>query len=671
MRTNIKTHDRGTIPINLYAINLAASGSGKGYSTNIVEERVINRFKDHFLNYTFPSVSDKNLNKLAVYRAARIPNGDPDEVMLKVQKEFDDLGKLVFSFDSGTSPAVKQMRHKLLMAQAGAVNLEIDEIGSNLIGNVEVLNTFLELFDIGKVKTKLIKNTAENKRNEEIDGRTPTNMMLFGTPSKLLNPGSKVEDEFHSMLETGYARRCFFGFSKSVKTDLDITPEELYKLNTDTQTDQFIDTLSKKLGKLADEINFGLTLEMSKKVALIVTEYQLNCKRKAVTLPEHQEVRKAELQHRFYKALKLAGAYAFIDGDNEIREQHIYQAIKLTEESGQAFKALLRREKPHKALAKFIVTHEGELTVVDLMDNLPFFKGSEATRRDLLTRAIAYGHKNNMIIKRTYLDDIEFFTGEALEVTDLDKLRISYSQDITTGFIADTAPFDKLNTLLQAPGYHYTAHHYNGNYRSAANLIEGFNLVILDVDNGVQLETAKMLLSDFKAIFATTKRHTTQDHRFRVILPLSHTVKLDASNYSKFMVNVFNWLPFTVDEATKDCARKWESFGGIYETQNGKLLDALKFIPNTSEEEKQSKKILDNADLSNLERWFLLSVNIGNRNKRLIRYALALVDSGNDVESVRNILHSFNKKLKYPLPADEINSTVMVTVINKINNKQP
>ena len=124
------------------------------------------------------------------------------------------------------------MRHKLLMAEAGSMNFEMDELGSNLLGNTEVLNVFLELFDVGKVKQKLTKNTSENIRSEEINGRTPTNLLLFGTPSKLLN-GGKVEEEFYAMLETGYARRCLFGFSKKLHKSKGFTPEQVYDMLTD------------------------------------------------------------------------------------------------------------------------------------------------------------------------------------------------------------------------------------------------------------------------------------------------------------------------------------------------------------------------------------------------------------------------------------------------------
>ncbi|MGY8716152.1 MAG: DUF3987 domain-containing protein, partial [Candidatus Poseidoniales archaeon] len=232
MRVNVKTMHQGTIPVNTYAINLSVSGSGKGFSTNILEENVIHLFKERFLSETFPALALHNIHKEAIRRAPR-RNMSTDEMEEKLIKEFEMLGPLLFSFDSGTSPAIKQMRQKLLMAGIGSINLEIDEIGSNLVHNTDVLNSFLELYDVGKIKAKLIKNTAENLRSEEIDGKTPTNMMLYGTPSKLMN-GGKTEEEYLSMLDTGYARRCLFGYSTKVLTDINVTPEDLYDMLTDS-----------------------------------------------------------------------------------------------------------------------------------------------------------------------------------------------------------------------------------------------------------------------------------------------------------------------------------------------------------------------------------------------------------------------------------------------------
>ena len=44
MRGTILSKDRGEIAINMYAINLASSGQGKGHSTNIIEDQITQPF---------------------------------------------------------------------------------------------------------------------------------------------------------------------------------------------------------------------------------------------------------------------------------------------------------------------------------------------------------------------------------------------------------------------------------------------------------------------------------------------------------------------------------------------------------------------------------------------------------------------------------------------------
>ena len=663
MRADIDTLDRGLIPINVYAIALSPSGSAKGFSTNIIEDHVINQFKETFTGSTFPAIAMQSIDKLAVKRQTAIVSYD--EQLEKLEKEFENLGPLVFSFDSGTSPAVKQMRHKLLMAGAGSINLEIDEIGSNLVSNTEVLNTFLELYDVGKIKQKLVKSTKDNTRTQEIDGRTPTNMLLFGTPSKSLN-GTNTETEFFSMLETGYARRCLFGYTRQTKKSHDLSPDQVFDMLTDQNSDITLAKLSNKLANLADPVNFRTKIKVDKNITLQNIEYKIFCEKRAEEFRDFEEIQKAEMSHRYYKALKLAGAYAFIDNSFDIKEHHLEAAIKLVEESGDSFNQILSRPKVHERVAKYLASTKIEVTQVDLMEDLPFYRGSVSQRKDIMSQAIAWGYKNNIIIKTSYSDSIEFFRGEALEDTQMNSLICSYSQDITTGYVADKAPWEDLHKLVKMNGYHYTAHHFVEGYRSSDKMLPGFNLVILDVDSGVSLSTAQMLLKDYKALFATTKRSTPTHNRFRIILPLSHVIKLNSVNYSKFMLNVFEWLPFEVDVQTKDCARKWESFDGEHFYQDGELLDAVLFIPETKKQAEQQQKIVDLASLNNLERWFLLNISVGNRSNTLFRYACVLVDSGYDFNAAKNAIRIFNQKMKDPLSEEELQSTIDVSVMEKI-----
>lgn len=667
MRCTIATHDRGDIPVNMYALNLSPSGTGKGFSTNIMENMVLNQFRDRFTEETFPLLAAQNLPKIANQRAQR-KNTDPDEEIIRVEKEFEALGPLVFSFDSGTPPAVKQQRHKLLMADAGSLNLQIDEIGTNFVANLEVLATFLELYDVGSIKQKLIKSTSDQVRNEEIVGRTPTNMMLFGTPSKLLN-GGKTEEELYSMLETGYGRRCFFGYSRASTKMINQTAEEVYDQLTQSGANVYLDTLSSKLERLADMINVNKRLTMTKDTSLIAIEYRLKCEQEAALMPEHEEIRKAELSHRYFKALKLAGAYAFIDNSMELTTEHLYQAIKLAEESGEAFSRLLSRERPWVKLAKYITSAGREVTQHDLMEDLPFYRGSIAHKSEMLGLAIAYGYKNNMIIKKAFSDGVEFLRGESLKKADLSKCIVAWSTDITEGYKPEYAPFDALTTLTQNPNFHWVSHHLKDGYRNEENAIPGFNLVVLDVDGGVRLEMVRKLMANHKYLLYTTKRHTDADHRFRLILPMNYELKLDAKDYKEFMSNVYESMPFKVDDGTNQRARKWMSHNGTFEYNDGELFDVLPFIPKTSKNESRKDLLRSQQSLDNLERWAMNNIGDGNRNNMLLRYAMILLDGGADFPMIQSKVSELNSKIPDKLDEAEIMTTIMVTVGKRMAQK--
>lgn len=678
MRCTISTHDRGDIPVSLYALNLGTSGSGKGFSTNIMEEHVIRGFRERFLSETFPYLVEQNLPRLAVQRANRKnannnggPLVEPEVELDRVRKEFNESGTLVFSFDSGTTPAVKQLRHLLLMAGTGSINLEIDEIGSNLLANTEVMTAFLELYDKGFIKPKLIKSTADNRRNEEIVGGTPTNMLLFGTPAKLLD-GGKVEEELFSMLETGYARRCFFGYSRAGHKGVKRTAKEVYDMLVNPQSNQYLESLSERLSELADIVNADKKLTMTEATSLTLLEYKLMCEERAEDLPEHEEIKKAEISHRYFKALKLAGAYAFIDGMNEVTEEHLYNAIKLAEESGTAFNNLLSRDKPYVKLAKYFSTCKSDVTHADLIADLPFFKGNASQRQELISLAIAWGYRNNIIIKKAFNDGIEFLRGEALKLSSMDSIVLSYSTDIASDYLNVRGEWSELHNLMQADGHHWVSHHLlhgeNGNgHRNEENCMPGFNLVVLDCDGDVSLETVRLLMKDFKYLLYTTKSHDPNgEHRFRLILPMNYELNMTAVEYKEFMSNIYSWLPFKVDDQTNQRSRKWISWNMHYEYNEGEVFDVLPFIPKTSKNEERKKRLETQQDFDNFDRWFINNTGDGNRNSMLLRYAMTLLDTGHDFTEINDKVFAINSKLPDKLEEVEIMNTILKTVATRM-----
>jgi len=667
MRCNIQTNDRDVIPVNTYVLNLMVSGTGKGHSTNILEREFVAHFKKEFLNNIFPRKAEENIQILAQERSqARInigqsilPLNEEYEIQLdKFQRHFDRLGELAFSFDSGTAPAVKQMREKLLLASAGSMNLELDEVGSHISANTDVLNVFLELYDVGLVKQKLIKNTVENIRSEELPGNTPTNLMMFGTPTKLLD-GGRVEEEFRQFLETGYARRLLFGYTVDSNRTKYASAQERYQQMVDANLAKDMLAIQQTFTNFAKR-PFNPVLQISEANSIYLIQYQMKCEAAADDMKDHMSIHKAEMIHRYYKAIKLAGAYTFADNSTEITQDHLDYAISIVEDSGEAFHTLMRKQGPYERLAHYLADCDNEVTHHELMEELPFYKGSEAQRKDLMTLAMSFGYRNNIIIKKRVLDDIEFFLGETLLETDLNSLTVSISKDIAYNFAVPDIkpPFDQLHKLTTADGYHYTAHAFVNGHRKSENVIPGFDLLILDCDGDVSISIVKVLLEDYTFLISTTKRHTEELNRFRLILPISHRIKLTTRDYSRFMENVFEWLPFPVDEAAKDISRKWESYPGHYEYNHGTTIDATMFIPETKRSD-ETKAQISATGVDNIERWFMAHTTKGNRANHLYRYGMVMIDANMALGDIVEKLETFNNSLETPLLEDQFrNSTI-------------
>lgn len=663
MHATIQGWGGSKLPINIYAMNLSPSGTGKGYSTGLIENSVINRFRETFMENTFPLSAEQNMKSLSVKRALRKGTDQNDEYE-GLLKEYNLIGSLLFSFDSATVPAVKQLRHKLNLAHAGGVNLQIDEIGANLVGQTEVTNAFLELYDTGSIKDKLVKSSVENTRYERIEGATPTNMLLFGTPSKLLDSGL-TQKHLIDMLEMGYARRCFFGYIPRVKKNVGADAATLINQMFNSTADASLDQLSCDLEQLADISNMNKVIRIEQPEAIYLMEYKINCDRRAENLKEHEGIIRSELENRFFKVLKLAGAYAFREYSPNITIAHLEAAMRLAEDSGEHFTRLMAPEYDYEKVAKYLAECDTGITLPDLDQALPCFRGSKQQKDQLIEYAIAWAYRNNIIIKKLYDGNILFLRGETLKQTNTDELIISFSSKLGEGYENKRIKFDDLGNLGSVNDFHWANHHFTGGYRREDHTQLGFNTIVLDVDGTLPLSTAKELLKDYKAFFYTTKRHQNEDKldRYRVILPTNYELKLDREEYKMFMDNVMASLPFEMDESCNQRNKKWLTCAST-EThmQDGQLFDVLPYIPRTAKNEEREAKFRDQHELNNLERWVLNNTGDGNRNKQLYNYAMVLVESGLEFIDVGHKVRELNNKLADKLSDEELQSTILKSI---------
>ena len=633
-----------------------------------MEEQVLHLFKQNFMEFTYPTVAEKSLVDLAVKRAIR-KGVDDQEELEAVKAEFRKLGVYLTSFDSGTTPAVKQFRHQLLMSQIGSINLECDEMGSNLLGNKEVLDTYLELYD-GAVKPKLTKNTNESVRNEEIDGKTPTNMLLFGTASMLLD-GAATEKQFFDLLITGYARRCFYGFSGLEKNPHKLSVDDRLKMLTDTTSDGHLLKIAKQLEKLSDPVNYEFQVRIPNDIMKLVIEYQIHCEDLMDQMKMSDEIRRAEARGRYFKTVKLAGAFSFLDSETTLSQKNWEAAVKVAEMSADCFNKLLARDPSHARLGKYLSDCPTPMTMADLIEEVPYFPKSGPQQKDMIKHAIAWGYKNNVVIKRSFVDDIEFIQGEALQETDLNKLRLSHSHDMSEGYVPETkVPFHKLSAVTKRPNWHWCNHHFVDGIRRQTHAIKGFNMIVIDVDGTATIPQAQAVLQDYTYHLYTTKSHTPTKQHFRIVIPMSHNLKLTIDEYKEFMDNVLEFLPFETDAQTSQANRKWLSNenADVYDNE-GVLFDVLPFIPKTRKSEEFKKYVVDMSNMDSLERFFFKAAGEGNRNNTLARYGFALVDAGYDLDTAVEKLKAFNSKLPVPLLIEELSDTVIKSTTKKFFQK--
>jgi len=183
------------------------------------------------------------------------------------------------------------------------------------------------------------------------------------------------------------------------------------------------------------------------------------------------------------------------------------------------------------------------------------------------------------------------------------------------------------------------------------------------------MSTAQLLLKEYKYLLYATKRSTPQENRFRIIMPLSHKIYLNAKDFKDFMQNVYDFLPFGVDTQTGQRSRKWLSNKTKAIYNDGELLPVQEFMPRTKRVEERQIILDSQQAMDNVTRWFMNKYGTKNRNNMLLRYALMLVDSNKDFMGIQNAVTDFNKKLPNPLNEAEISSSIMQTVNKKLNSK--
>ena len=673
MHVSVRTATRSHMPINCYAVSFAESGYGKNYSMTILEDLVFGKFQTKFMNETFTNKANESIAKKALEIAA-LSGEDVNDVEAELLADFQKSGHFLFDFSEGTSPALKQLRKPILLANAGAVSLELDEMGCTFLNLTEILTAFLELYDTGKIKEKLTKVSTEVKRARPIAGQTPTNFFGFGTPNNVFD-GARVEDAIRNFLTIGFARRSFFAYGDKPRTLASSTTDEIYASLVSGASNTALDALALQFEKLADKNLCGTVLPLDEAASKFHIDYQLHCVRRSDEMSNYRGIEKTEMGNRQIKALKLAGAYAFVDGSQEVTIDHLKYGIRLAEDSGEALRKLLNQPRPYVRLAKFLSEYEQAVTEADLIELLPFYSGTVANKRDMMNLATAHGHRNGIAITQYKEADVVFYRGSSL-VPNPDNMEmvLSHSKDIADNYTSVTPKLSVLAAKFFAKhNIHYCNHHFkNGEVshgtRAKANVLEGFNMAIFDIDEDKMSPAAlHKLLAKTNHVIATTKSHTPAEPRYRLLLPMSHTLSLNDEQYKQFCRNLAFWLPVKADTSAFQREKKFRTWNTskVWSTLDGDNLDAMQFYPSTSVSDQLVSRHGKVVGLNGIQRWVVLNCTEGQRNQILYRYGCILAEHNLDAAQITAKITEINEKIDSPLSSDELQATVLKSLDSK------
>lgn len=262
-------------------------------------------------------------------------------------------------------------------------------------------------------------------------------------------------------------------------------------------------------------------------------------------------------------------------------------------------------------------------------------------------------------------------------------ITFSTSNELAKDYISNSLPFGEFGTILKSK-VNYSPFQYRDNYRNETNsILMNANCIFLDFDDGLSIDKAKSVFSDFCYVLATTKSHQKEKNgkvcdRFRIVIPCETNIHLCKEDYKELMNDIIT--TYGADKACKDIARFYYgyenaevfyNFGELFDLDNA-ILKAKKKKQIIKEMTKTKERVVnihfDGSKVDTLRQIShtdkmlrLLKFNerfgAGGRNNYLFACAKYLQDSGmSDDEVVSEVL--WINSMGDGISEDEIKHTI-------------
>jgi hypothetical protein len=558
---------------------------------------------------------------------------------------------------------------------SGSINCTTDELGDVMLKMEPIFTKLKTAWDSGVSEGQV--NVGDGNENYFTVTDVCFNALLFGSPAPFeLDP--KKKDKLLEAYVSGMARRSYIYHNGHYRKS------ENRNINFETAHPTLYQTVQDYRMELRSFINHHEIIvfpaEIRKK--LIEWDIQKESIREASNSLISDDLGNPK------KIEKLLGILAVLDLSPEITQDHLDFAISFTEIMDKTAEETVKIQPIYMQ-----IYHELEkrsfTARTDIIKAVKDVRTTKALEDEMiLVTEHANMVGNSIVVKEN--SGIITYKLEKLSATSLEGIIISSNDNMNqaqpAGFQKNEGKFENIYKLTNG-AYRYSAGTFLNGYITDENYLREQNLFIIDVDDGLSIEDAKSLFSDYTYLISTTKSHQKEKKkgnemvtcdRFRLILPTISKFHLDPKVYSETYVNVLDAIG--VSEADSKCrnSSRWyygNPEGEYWYNQGTTLLDIRPYIPNSSENLKVNISIQnyedtvndDNIDLriAGAIRWFVSNTTSGNRNDNMYRFAVMMKDPSHiGSHEWESWTRRTNNLLSEPLPERELN-TIIRSVYSK------
>lgn len=407
--------EKSKIPVNTISFIIAGSGVGKDSSMKMIRKAL-----------------EPAYLKIDAYREDHAKAKAVDDAVMDGKKEKDwrkyySKPRDLFS-GIGTLPG--QMKHlaTLESGKLGAGYIQVSELGSELQSNKDIAENIVALavgYDAGYIPAKTVKDDTQ-----QVDPimNLPFSGLMFGAPDNIIYDET-VKAKFKEEFSTKLSRRSFFSFSNETVSRRVFESTELssqWARDTKAASFRAMEGLEPYLTSLVDHTT-TTPLIVDPIVEDLFDLYKNYNEWYSDDMVKKHPMSILHRQHMQWKALKLAGALAILDGSLELTPKHYIGAINFSEifaDDLERFEIELAKE-PYELFCDYMrsIATKGYANIsVHELRKMGYIKGNGSVDNkmtELLGLARSYDDVNRYAYGEGY---IHFYEEALDEQTERDEL---------------------------------------------------------------------------------------------------------------------------------------------------------------------------------------------------------------------------------------------------------